>query len=75
MTTEVWLERGGASRDAGRFSEALKHFQTAIELDDNCAEAWYGRAGTLFDLAQYRPAMEAYEHARKLDSPFLFRSR
>src|SRR5262249_51528685 len=30
--------------------------------------AWYGRAQTLVDLAQYRPATEAYERARQLDS-------
>jgi len=67
MTKEVWLERGRASRQAGRHIEPLKHFQAAIDLDGNCAAAWYGRAQSLEDLGRFQSALEALERAHELD--------
>jgi tetratricopeptide (TPR) repeat protein len=67
MNKEVWLEQGRVLEEAGRYREALSHYEAAIDLDNNWAEAWYGRAGALSHLAQYEPAVEAFERARKLD--------
>jgi tetratricopeptide (TPR) repeat protein len=63
----VSLERGRASMRAGRFAEALRHFQATIDLDPASASAWYERAGALEAIGRLPEAIESFERARVLD--------
>jgi tetratricopeptide (TPR) repeat protein len=66
-TTDVLLELGRLARKGGRPVEALRHYQAAINLDNQSGEAWYGRAEALADQGQFRDAIEAYTRATELD--------
>ncbi len=43
MTAEDWLARGRGHHAAGRLTDAIAAFDTAIQLDPNLAEAYYWR--------------------------------
>jgi tetratricopeptide (TPR) repeat protein len=52
---------------AARFAEAIKHFQTAIDLDGSYVEAWYESARALEALGRYPDAIASLDRTRALD--------
>lgn len=60
-------DRGLAHFDAGRFEEALAHFEAATDIDMNFAEAYGWASAALVKLARFEEAMRAVDHAIWLD--------
>ena len=51
-----------------RFAEAIKHFQAAIDIDPNSADAWYARADALQAVGRLPEAIESLNRTLALDS-------
>jgi tetratricopeptide (TPR) repeat protein len=54
-------------RQQGRFEEALKAFDKAIQLKPDDAELWINLGNVLADLARLANALSAFQHVLKLD--------
>jgi protein O-GlcNAc transferase len=67
MSKELLLENGRDSWRRAWFPQALRDFNAAVELDQDCADAWYGMAEAHEGLGHYPEAIEAYQKARALD--------
>jgi tetratricopeptide (TPR) repeat protein len=48
---------------AGRFDEALKHFEAALNINPKCGEANFNKALTLDKLGRHKEAAEFFTHA------------
>jgi tetratricopeptide (TPR) repeat protein len=60
---KCFYDRGHTYFDLGQLDEAEKDFESALRLDDSYADAW-AELGTLRRVReQWKPALEAYDHA------------
>lgn len=67
--------RGHAHYRRGEYQQALADYNAALEKDPELAEVYVNRADVLCELGQYRPAVEDYRQAQRLepDSPWAHR--
>jgi tetratricopeptide (TPR) repeat protein len=63
MQKEEFLEVGREKLRTLRFTEALRAYEAAIDLDASSADAWYGKGTALKGLGRYTEAIEAFERA------------
>jgi tetratricopeptide (TPR) repeat protein len=64
---EYLYSLGTALRQQGRFDDALKAFDKAIQLKPDKAELWVGLGTALVDLERRDEALLAFQHALKLN--------
>ncbi len=64
---EYLYSLGTALRQQGRFDDALKAFDKAIQLKPDKAEPWIGLGTALVDLDRRDEALLAFQHALKLN--------
>lgn len=62
------LDLGRQHLQLGNYSEALQHFEQALVLNSNCADAWNGRGAALKNLNRFQEALAAYDRAITIDS-------
>lgn len=60
-------ELGIAASEAGRLSESLQHFDQALEINSDNADAWYNRGIVLAKLGRYEEAVASYDRAVELN--------
>ncbi len=58
-----WLRRGEVLANQGMYAEALQHFDQAIALNPEVAEAWVFRGVMLLHLGEYHLALESCDRA------------
>ena len=58
---------GGTLRQQGRFEEALKAYDKAVQIKPEDTSAWLNLGTTLFDLARLDEALLTFQHVLKLD--------
>ncbi len=63
----VWLNKGVALDDLGKYDEAIEAYDEAIRLNPNYAKAWFNKGLSLDDLGKYDEAAKAYDEAIRLD--------
>ncbi|MFB3766384.1 MAG: tetratricopeptide repeat protein [Methanotrichaceae archaeon] len=54
--------------EQGKYEEAIKDFDKAIELDTSSVEAWYNKVLALYYQRNYSQAIERYDEVLELDS-------
>lgn len=64
---QVWLEEGDVLFDAGRFNDAIKFYDKALDEDIENIDALVGIGDALRELGNYEEAMECYEEALDID--------
>jgi len=62
-----WTDKGIEFYDQGKFDEALKCFEKAIEIDPHNAGTWRNKGHVLVGLEKYDEAAEAFDEAIKLN--------
>ncbi|MEB3356090.1 MAG: tetratricopeptide repeat protein, partial [Synechococcales bacterium] len=66
FTASDYIKQGNALFFDSRYDEAIAAYDTAIQLDPDLYEAWFGKASALVVLQHYDEALEAYHRALTL---------
>ncbi|MDI9314235.1 MAG: tetratricopeptide repeat protein [Hydrotalea sp.] len=66
-SVDEYNNHGIAKAKLGKYNEAIKDFDKAIELNPQHAEAYYNRGNAKIDLGQYDSAIKDYNEAIKLN--------
>jgi len=64
---EDYLEKGKDLLKQGKYDEALKYFDSALELDPQDYSTWMGRGDVLEKLQRYEEALKSYDKAIALN--------
>ena len=67
LTDSEWIKKGNEHLHKEEFKEALKCFQTAINLNSNNAVAWFKKGVVLHQQKKFDDAYECYDRALILD--------
>jgi serine/threonine protein kinase len=62
-----WSNKGASLANLGRFEEAMKCYDKALEIDPQCVGAWVGRGIGLDDIGRLVEAVECYDKALKIN--------
>jgi tetratricopeptide (TPR) repeat protein len=62
----AWCNKGVALGNQGHLEEALKCFDSALEIDSRYAQAWYNKGVALYHLKRHVEARQALEKAAEL---------
>ena len=65
---EAWCNKAFALRGLGRFEEALKAFDKAVEIKSGPVNIWCEKAFTHTKLGQFEEALKAFEKAVEFNS-------
>ncbi len=65
-----WFNMGMDLYNQNNFSESLKAYDKAIELDPQDAEAWNNKGSALGMLGRYSEALQAFEKATTINSSY-----
>ena len=71
LTVSDYIRRGNRAYDEGRRQDALSEYSKAIELDSNCAAAYYNRGIVYGNLGQHENAIKDYDKAIELDPNYV----
>jgi tetratricopeptide (TPR) repeat protein len=64
------IVEGNEYLDKRNYSMALDHYNQAIEIDPNYADAWNNKGVSLGKLGKYKEAIESYDRDIKIDPNF-----
>ncbi|MDD5092299.1 MAG: tetratricopeptide repeat protein [Candidatus Wallbacteria bacterium] len=64
----ISLQKGLYHHMGGRHEDAIIDFSSVIEIQPDCARAYYLRGNSLFNLGRYEEALSDYSRAIELDS-------
>ncbi|CUG91953.1 Hypothetical protein, putative [Bodo saltans] len=67
---EAALAQGQQHFASGRFTDALRCYSDAVQLDASCARAWSNRSACLAKLGKYEDALEDADEALRADKSF-----
>jgi tetratricopeptide (TPR) repeat protein len=61
--TRNWYNKGVALGELGKYEEAIKCYDRAIEIKSNYEQAWYNKGWALGELGKYEEAIKCYDKA------------
>jgi predicted O-linked N-acetylglucosamine transferase (SPINDLY family) len=64
------MNKGVVLYELKQFNEALSHYDRAIELKSDYAEAWMNKGVVLYELKQFNEALSHYDRAIELKSDY-----
>ena len=67
---DEWNNKGLALHNLGKYDEAIKYCDKAIEINPNFAWAWINKGNALFELGKYDEAVKCYDKAIEIDPNF-----
>ena len=70
QSAEAWSDKGSAFQDLGKYDEALKAYDKAIEIDPHYAEAWNNKGTALCSQGKHDEAIQAFDKAIELNPQF-----
>ena len=68
-TAEDWNDKGRALYKQGKYEEAIKCFDKAIEIDPNFISAWELKGGVLDMLGRHEEAQKCFDKAESIRNP------
>jgi len=63
----AWVSRGNTLRSHGRFREALRCYDRAIDIDPSCADAWLEKGRLLQRMGHPDLALRRFERVLEID--------
>ncbi|MCJ7443112.1 MAG: tetratricopeptide repeat protein [Methanotrichaceae archaeon] len=70
-TAEKWNEMGvHLANDCGKYEEAIKSFDEALNLDSSFFAAWHNKGNALNKLGDHDGAKKCWDEARELEPGF-----
>src|ERR1035437_710202 len=67
QSSNAWVQEGIMLDDSGKFDEAIKAYNKAIEIDPQYFEAWINKGVGLVNLNKYDEAKASYEKEIKIN--------
>src|SRR5207253_2236366 len=67
----AWNNKGLAFHRLGKYEEAIKCYDKALEIDPNYVTAWNNKGYTLDKLGKYKEAIKWYDKALKTDPKYV----
>ncbi len=68
QTTAIdWNDKGNALVDQGKYDEAIKAYDRAIEINPQLAEPWFNKGVALYLQGKYDEAIQAYDRVIEID--------
>ncbi len=65
QTTAIdWNDKGNVLVDQGKYDEAIKAYDRAIEINPQLAEVWNNKGLALYHQGKYSEAIQAYDDNR-----------
>lgn len=64
---DYWNEKGNSLYRRGKYEEALKCYEKALEIDSKFAKAWNNRGYVLAKMGRKEEAVKCYQEALKID--------
>ncbi len=58
-----WGMKGDSIRNLGKYNEAIKAYDKALEIDPRYYAAWRGKGKALYSLGKFDEAIKAYDKA------------
>ncbi len=56
--------------DLGRYDEAIRCYDTALEINPEYAYLWNGKGNALYDLGRYDEAIRCYDKALEINPEY-----
>ena len=69
-TAAFWNNKGGSLAALGRHEEAIRCYDTALELEPKSPKVWNNKGSALSALARRKEAFECFDKALAIDSRF-----
>ena len=63
-----WINKGVSLDNLGRYEEAIRCYEKALELDPSDDAAWHNKGGSLHHLGLYEEAIICFDKALELDA-------
>ncbi|HBL58181.1 MAG TPA: hypothetical protein DDZ80_06520 [Cyanobacteria bacterium UBA8803] len=70
IISESWFEQGRGLSQLGRFQDALKSYQLAVEANPNHERAWLARGLLQYELKEYAAALASFQEAVRIKPDF-----
>ena len=68
QTTAIdWNDKGNVLVDQGKYDEAIKAYDKAIEINPQLAEVWNNKGLALYHQGKYSEAIQAYDRAIEIN--------
>src|SRR5208283_5560541 len=67
QSSNAWVQEGSVLTNSGKYTEAIKAYDKAIEINPQDADAWNGKGVILDELGKYDEAIKAYDKAIEID--------
>ena len=65
------ITKAYALYNLGRYEEAIKCYDKALEIDEKYVNAWNNKGNALCNLGKYDEAIECYDKALEIDDKFV----
>jgi tetratricopeptide (TPR) repeat protein len=62
-----WTQKGIGLNDSGRYEDATRCFEKALEFDPACTQAWFNKGGSLASLGRHEEALHCFDRSVELD--------
>ena len=67
QSTNVWFHKGSELMNLGKYNEAIKAYDKAIEINPQDSDAWYNKGLDLEQLSKSDESIKAYEKAIEIN--------
>jgi serine/threonine protein kinase len=65
---EDWNNKGTSFDSMGRFAEAIRCYDRALEIDSRLPSAWGNKGRSLYSMGRFAEAIRCYDRALEIDS-------
>jgi len=66
-TSEEWVKYGNQVFDQGKYEDAIKYYDAALNINASNIEAWFNKGSALYYLGRCKEAVKCYDNVLIID--------